>query len=61
MCHDHWRCFHTDPNTHEAVLENDPGQEKDEGLVAAVEGGHISGGQLLQGQQVQVVGQRPQD
>lgn len=28
----------THPHAHEAVLENYPGQEKDEGLVAAVEG-----------------------
>lgn len=54
-------CYTTDPDTHEAILENDPGQEKDKGLVAAVEGRHVSGSQLLQGQKVQVVGQRPQD
>lgn len=55
------QCCTTDPDTHEAILENDPGQEKDKGLVAAVEGRHVGGGQLLQGQEVQVVGQRPQD
>lgn len=54
-------CSHTDPNTHEPILENDPGQEKDKGLVAAVEGRDISGGQLLQGQEVQIVGQCAQD
>lgn len=54
-------CYTTDPDTHEAILENDPGQEKDKGLVAAVEGRHVGGSQLLQGQEVQVVGQRPQD
>lgn len=31
-------CSHTDPNTHEPVLEDYPGQEKDKGLVAAVKG-----------------------
>lgn len=55
------QCSATDPDTHEAILENDPGQEKDKGLVAAVEGWHVGGGQLLQGQEVQVVSQRPQD
>lgn len=29
--------------------------------MAAVEGRHVSGGQLLQGQEVKVVGQRPQN
>lgn len=52
---------HTDPHTHEAILQNDPGQKKDEGLVAAVEGRNVSGGQLLQSQEVKVVGQCPQD
>lgn len=65
--HCHWAycqhscCSHTDPNAHESVLQDNPGQEKDEGLVAAVESGHVCGSQLLQGQQVQVVGQCPQD
>lgn len=53
--------YATDPDTHEAILENDPGQQKDKGLVAAVEGRHVGGGQLLQSQQVQIVGQRPED
>lgn len=57
----HCWCFHTDPNTHETVLENNPGQEKDKSFVAAVEGRDISGGQFLQGHEVQVVGQCPQD
>lgn len=57
----HCGCFHTDPNAHEAILEDDPGQEKDEGLVAAVEGRDVSGGEFLQSQEVQVVGERPQD
>ena len=51
----------THPHTHEAILENNPGQEKDEGLVAAVEGWHVGSRQLLQGQEVKVVGQCPQD
>lgn len=51
----------TDPNTHEAILENDPGQEKDKGLVAAVESRDVRGCQLLQGQEVQVIGQCQQD
>ena len=53
--------FHTDPDAHEAILEDDPGQEEDEGLVAAVERWDVGGSQFLQGQQVQVVGQSPQD
>lgn len=53
--------FHTDPNTHETVLQNDPGQEKDKSLVAAVQGGDIGGGEFFQGHEVQVVGQCPQD
>lgn len=52
---------HTHPHPHEAILENNPGQEKDEGLVAAVEGRHVSGSQLLQGQEVKVVGKCPQN
>lgn len=33
-----WRgVLDTDPHTHEAVFEDDPGQEEDESLVAAVE------------------------
>ena len=53
--------FGTDPDPHEAVFEDDPGQQEDEGLVAAVEGGDIGGGELPQRQQVQVVGQGPED
>lgn len=55
------RCFQTDPDAHEPILQDDPGQEEDEGLVAAVESGHVSGGEFLQGQEVQVVCQSPQD
>ena len=51
----------TDPDAHEAVFEDDPGQQEDEGLVAAVEGRDVSGGELPQRQQVQVIGQGPED
>jgi len=34
----------TDPNAHEPVFEDDPRQQEDEGLVAAVERGHVGGG-----------------
>lgn len=56
-----FRCFYTNPNTHEPILQDNPWQEKHKGFVAAVESGDISGGQFLQGEEVQVVCQRRQD
>ena len=52
--------FGTDPDPHEAVFEDDPGQQEDEGLVAAEECRGVGGVDLPQGLQVQVVGEDPQ-
>ena len=50
----------THPGADELLVEDDPGHEVDEADAGGEEGGDLGGAQDLEGEHVQVGGQRPQ-